>query len=229
MKHHGASGCLGVATVALALAPLAWAQEPAQEDIPPAAVRLFVSDKLVLNVYSEPSQSGERVGAIETGDAVQELERVEGFVRVRLSNGQDGWVGANYLTPDPPAAVRLRELQREQKTSAGVDKKSADEIARLRKQNAALEGELKTLQTSAAASPAAMAQTPPGQTQSFDELADEPDNAGHPPAEDPSGGAARIIFAAGLAAVVAALAGFAAGYHTLARRLRRKFGGLKIY
>jgi hypothetical protein len=211
----------------------AWTQDPGQDASPAAAVRLFVSDKLVLNVYAEPDQGGERVATIETGDVVEELERADNFVRVRLENGGEGWVGASYLTSDPPAAVRLRELQRDQKAAAApaVDRKSVEEIARLRKQNATLEGELKALKASVVASPAPspQGQPPLGETQSYDELEDEPESAAQPDREDQSGGVVRIALAAGLAALVAALAGFAAGYHTLARRLRQKFGGLKIY
>ena len=113
--------CLTVATLSLLLAvalPVA-AQEEGQPTEPSEPVspprRLFVSDKLVLNVYSEPEQAGSRVGTIETGDAVDELERGEGFVRIRLSDGREGWVGTNYLTTDAPAAVQLRDLQRQQK------------------------------------------------------------------------------------------------------------------
>ena len=228
MKHHRASACLGVATVVLALsAEPAWTQDPAAGESPAAPVRLFVSDKLVLNVYSEPAQGGERVGTIETGDAVEELERADSFVRVRLPDGGEGWVGANYLTSDAPAAVRLRELQREQKAAApAVDKKAAEELARLRKQNAALEGELKTLKASVAAPP--QPQPPLGETQSYDELEGGPESAGRPEMEDQSVSAIRMVLVAGLVAL-AALFGFAAGYQTLARRLRKKFGGLKIY
>src|SRR6185436_13516908 len=71
-----------------------------QQQSAPAVRQLFVSDKLVLNVYSEPDQSGSRVASIETGDAVDELERDQGFVHIRLGDGREGWVGANYLTTD---------------------------------------------------------------------------------------------------------------------------------
>ena len=191
--------------------------------------RLYVSDKLVLNAYAEPAQGGERVATIETGDAVDELERADAFVRVRLPDGREGWVGAHYLTSDPPAAVRLRELQREQRTAEPiVDKKSADEIAKLRKQNAALEGEVKALKASAPA-PWPQTQQPLGETQSFEELEGGPDETRASGMEDPGSGPVRIIVIALVAALLAAAAGFAAGYQALARRLRRKFGGLQIY
>src|SRR5918994_1437671 len=153
--------CLTVATLSLLLAvalPVAAQEEgqptEASEPVSPPR-RLFVSDKLVLNVYSEPEQAGARVGTIETGDAVDELERGEGFVRIRLSDGREGWVGTNYLTTDAPAAVQLRDLQRQQKsTTQTVDRKAAEEIARLKKESESLQTQLKELKAAAASAPA---------------------------------------------------------------------------
>src|SRR5512138_1065124 len=160
MKTRARGSCLSVATLLLA----ASLPSAAQEQVPPAEPesqslptrKLFVSDKLVLNVYSEADQSGGRVATIETGDTVEELERDQSYVRIRLQDGREGWVGANYLTTDPPAAVQLRDLQRQQKSATQtVDKKSADEIARLKKEGDALQAQVKELKAAAAAAPAA--------------------------------------------------------------------------
>lgn len=192
----------------------------------PAIARLFVSDKLVLNVYSEPAQGGERVATIETGDVVDELERADGSVRVRLSDGREGWVGANYLIDDAPAAVRLRELQREQNAPA-ADKKSIEEIARLRKQNATLESELKALKDNAAAAAAEAERAGSEHDESIDEFDDASSVVQHEATTESSRYETWLI--ALLAAAIAALIGFAAGYQMLARRVRAKFGGLKVY
>ena len=236
MKARHLFRCLSLATLgfAVAFSLVATAQEEQQEAQPEQAQqedpqqqmrRLFVDDKLVLNVYAEAGQAGERVASIETGDAVDELERMDGSIRVRLDDGREGWVGANYLTTEPTAAVRLRELQREQKASAAaVDKKSVEEIARLRKQNAALEGEVKQLQATLAAAPAPAAEA--------ETIEDEFGNAEHQtqpaPVNEP-GNDSRALWIGLLAALIAGAGGFAAGHQTLARRIRKKFGGLKIY
>ncbi len=218
--------CLTVATLSLLLAvalPVA-AQEEGQPAEPSEPVspprRLFVSDKLVRNVYTVPEQAGSRVGTIETGDAVDELERGEGFVRIRLSDGREGWVGTNYLTTDAPAAVQLRDLQRQQKsTTQAVDKKSAEEIARLKKESESLQAQLKELKAAAASAPA------PDDDGVLEGASPVPrELAAVAPA---SGGGSTwrwlltVVLAAGLA--------YAAGYQSLARRIRKKFGGLRIY
>jgi hypothetical protein len=193
-------------------------EQQSEPEPAPAVRKLFVSDKLVLNVYSEADLAGSRVATIETGDAVDELERDQNSVRIRLGDGREGWVGANYLTSDAPAAVQLRELQRQQKSTSQTDKKAADEIARLKKESEALQAQVKELNTAAAAAPAA---------------ADDGVLEGASPAPQqlsaaaaPTSGSAWIW---SLVVLFAAAIAYAAGYQTLARRLRKKFGGLRIY
>jgi Bacterial SH3 domain len=226
MKTPAWHRCLTVATFSLLLAvPLAAAAQeegqPAEstEPLPPPR-RLFVSDKLVLNVYSEPEQAGSRVATIETGDAVDELERGEGFVRVRLSDGSEGWVGSNYLTTDAPAAVQLRDLQRQQKSSAqAADKKAAEEIARLKKESESLHAQVKELK-------AAAASAPPVDDDGVLEGASPNPQQLAAVAPVSSGGSTWLWL---LIVVLAAALAYAAGYQSLARRIRKKFGGLRIY
>ncbi|HEY5810824.1 MAG TPA: TIGR04211 family SH3 domain-containing protein [Povalibacter sp.] len=217
--------CLVVATALVLLSMgVAAQEEPAQ--LQPAP-RLFVSDRLVLNVYAEPEQGGERVATIETGDAVNELERTGSFVRVRLAGGQEGWVGANYLTSDMPAATRLRELQTEQQAgTAAAEKSSAGEIARLKKEATTLQAQVSELK--AAASAASAATLARSSTEGAPIAQGTETNALQPmPAASPDAGIRPWML---MSAVVLSIgAGFGAGYQTLARRIRRRFGRLKIY
>jgi SH3 domain-containing protein len=224
MKIPARTRCLSVATLSLlaAVALPAAAQEEAQPQAAPAEPlrRLFVSDKLVLNVYSEPEQAGSRVATIETGDAVDEIERGQGFVRVRLADGREGWVGTNYLTSDAPAAVQLRDLQRQQKAaSPAVDKKANEEIARLKKESESLQAQLKELKTAAASAPA------PADEGVLEGASPAPQRLAANAPTSNSGPtwmwALIVVAAAGLA--------YFAGYQSLARRIHRKFGGLRIY
>jgi len=225
MKFLACSWRLNVATLSTTLlllgAPRAGVAQdetvPGEQSEPaPAVRRLFVSDKLVLNVYSEADQGGSRVASIETGDAVDELERAQGFVRIRLEDGREGWVGANYLTTDAPAAVQLRELQRQHKSANQTDKKSADEIARLKKESEALAAQVKELKSAAAAAPA-----DDGVLEGASPAPQQPAATAPPARSNVWIWSLALILTAGLA--------YAAGYQTLARRIRQKFGGLRIY
>jgi len=225
MRMPAVNRCLSVATLSLLAAlPLgAVAQEEEQPtqapaESSPAVQRLFVSDKLVLNVYSDPDQSSSRVATIETGDVVDELERADSFIRIRLADGREGWVGSNYLTSDAPAAVQLRELQRQQKSAGQVaDRKATDEIARLKKENDGLQAQVKELKAAASAPAAA------------DEgVLEGPSEAVHLAAAAPTDSSGSALLWS-LVVVLAAALAYAAGYQTLARRIRKKFGGLRIY
>lgn len=223
MKNSAVSLCLLIATTCWALAGIA--QEIATSETPaaPAAIaqKLFVSDKLVLNVYAEPDQSSARVETIQTGDVVEELERSGTLVRVRLNDGREGWVGASYLTSDEPAILRLRELQRQQPNPMPrVDKASVDEIARLKKDNTTLRGQVSELQARLAAPV-----VPPVQGETITaETPGPPLQAAELPTPAPSGIVGWLVAMLAVGAV-----SFASGYQMLARRLRKKFGGLKIY
>ena len=249
MNIFGARRCRVTATV-LVVMTLSWAasaQEPgqlndAQLDNEPAQPqeitpprRLFVSDKLVLNVYAEADQSSARVATIDTGDAVDELERSANFVRVRLDNGIEGWVGANYLTLQAPAAVRVRELEREQKTALqAAEKKSADEIARLKKESAALKSQLDALKSTAASAPTAPIDRAMTKTMTAVAVAapapeiQQGEVIGESPSV-PSVAAGPAMWIWLLIVALAATLGYAAGFRSLDRRLRKKFGGLKLY
>ncbi|MBB6092297.1 SH3 domain protein [Povalibacter uvarum] len=229
MKHH--TCCLLLTACALATgAGIAVAQDPAQSQPDAAAQaaalpRRYVSDKLVLNVYAEPDSASARVATIETGDAIGEIETSGTYVRVRLSDGREGWVGASYLTAEMPAAARLRELQGGQKAAvAAAEKKAADEILRLKSEAAALQAqltELRAAQTTRVAEPAPTQATIPPDVEEHQE---EPRLTTQPLTS--SRNAAWIW---PLALVGAAGVSFLAGYQALARRIRKRYGGLKIY
>ena len=230
MKSLAALRCLVIATTAVLTATLpviGTAQETLPAEAPAAPPSIpqprFVTDKLVLNVYAEPDQDSSRVATIQTGDAVEELERAGNLVRVRLEDGREGWVGASYLVSDPPAIVRLRELQRQQPAAAPrVDKASMEEIAQLKKENTALRrqvGELQSRVTSLAAAPT------PSERNIETPVPEASAEAAALASTAPRGGVVGWLIALMFVGAVS----YAGGYQTLARRLRKKFGGLKIY
>lgn len=191
------------------------------------AEQLYVADKLVLNVYAEASQSSDKITTLETGDAVEGLERADNFVHVRLSDGREGWIGANYLTTEAPAILRLKALQAEQHSDAqSTQKPLNDEIARLQKQNGSLQAELSALKQKAA-QPAPAASAPAPAAEPLPAEADEPVPVAEQPAARPATRNAwwlwPLLLLAGLAV------GFPLGYQTLARNIRRKYGGVKVY
>ena len=197
----------------------------------------YVIEQLVVNVNSAPDASGERVATIKSGEAVEVLDRQGDQVHVHLPNGTEGWVRKSYLSAEEPVQHRLAER------TAEVDKLKQD-VARLESELAtARAGKPGAVQTNSspagARNPASTPPTPapgaaagpaseaPAQTNNpeSDPAAGEPAYFMTPP-EAP----ARPVWHWALGSFIVALAlGYGLGWYVLDRRIRRKFGGLRIY
>ena len=67
---------------------------------PPDRFRVANTDGLGLVFHSAPQREARLQRSLAEGASVTVLERVgTGWARVRADDGQEGWVGANYLVP----------------------------------------------------------------------------------------------------------------------------------
>ena len=216
------------------------------------AETLYVIEQLVVNVNSAPDATGERIANIKSGDAVEVLDRQGDQIQVHLANGTQGWVRKSYLSAEEPARVRLGER------TAEVEKLKQD-VTRLEGELAAAKTASRgkpggattniSAGNSAAGSPApampsagptkspadmahASVPAPAGAAES---LPAEASAAGQPAHEPPyfmtpPDSPARPVWHWALGSFVVALGlGFALGWQMLDRRIRRKYGGLRIY
>jgi hypothetical protein len=173
-----------------------------------AAESVYVIEQLVVSVNSAPEGAGERIGSIRSGDRVEVLERLGGETRVRLVSGTEGWVKSAYLSSEPPLRTQLAERTRE--------------LESMRAQLDDAERQLASSRSGAAPLPARPVATATGpdvlpgtQRRLFP--------ARGAPQDEPSWG---LVAGASVAALAA---GFALGWGVLDRRIRRKYGGLRIY
>ena len=173
------------------------------------AATAYVTDELILNVYSDQNQQGQRLATLHSGASVETLATSADYTEVRLGDGVTGWVKTSFLTTNVPATVRVKQLQEELDRSRATTPALAEAAAR---------SELERLQHE-------LSDTQSQLAEALSARGDSPSAGAAPPA-------ARRSFGVGSAAIgmllVAAL-GFWLGYATLARRIRRKFGGLKVY
>lgn len=159
----------------------------------------YVVEQVVVAVTSSPDGAGERIAQIKSGDAVEVLERQGEEAHVRLAGGQEGWMRASYLSPEPPLRGQLAALSAQLAAAT-------QEVTRLK-------AELASAQAAPRVTPPAPAVAP-----APDDLV-EPESAG-----------AHGALAWQIGALLATLgAGFLLGWRVLDRRIRRKYGGLRIY
>jgi len=174
------------------------------------AATAYVTDELVLGVYSEQSTQGQRLATLHSGASVETLAVSGESTQVRLPDGKTGWVKTAFLTNHEPAIVRLKQLQDEldrahATTPALAEAAARSEVARLTRELAARQAD--------SALPATAAEDATG-------VKTEGSRA-------PASGPPAWLWAAAIC--ISTACGFWLGYAALARRIREKFGGIKVY
>jgi hypothetical protein len=205
------------------------------------AEQVYVSDKLVVNLTDQASSEGQRVTTVETGDVLEVLERVDGYIRVRTEKGNEGWLKSGYAITQIPAARRLKELE-SQGTSGGAAENAASiakhkqEISQLQERNKGLESEIAALKSNANKAAADLAQAAP-----------QPNSA--PPSDvaitvateapvtefatatsiHSNRWSPKVLVLMGLTYLVVGGLGFLWGYRVLSAKIKRKYGRVRIY
>jgi hypothetical protein len=178
------------------------------------AATAYVSDELVLGVYAEENNQGQRLATLHSGTSLETLAQNGDFTQVRLSDGTTGWVKTAFLTAAEPAVVRVKHLEEEldrirATTPALAEAAARSEVERLKQELAARESDL----AAARSGPTSVA-------------AQQVPNA-LAAAQAPDGTLWQMI--AGISLLIGLSCGFWLGYATLARRVKHKFGGVKVY
>ncbi len=128
-----------------------------------AAARSWVKGDVLLNVRTGPGAEHRPLGSITTGDPVDILELSEGWTRIRSEAVGEGWIPSGFLQDEPPAVVKLEQIESEatalrervaaltaeaeqlraaqEQASAAVEEQ-AREIERLSTENQALQAEV---------------------------------------------------------------------------------------
>jgi SH3-like domain-containing protein len=189
------------------------------------AATAYVSDELVLGLYAEQNNQGQRLATLHSGASVETLSVNGEFTEVRLNDGTTGWVKSAYLTTREPATVRVKQLeeeldQRRATTPALAEAAARSEVQQLTRELAARQAELDAMR-GASAQPAAAASLAPGSGNGASPGGAVTGISAVPPVPQ--------LWAWGVAILLALSGGFWAGYATLARRIRHKFGGIKVY
>jgi SH3 domain protein len=80
---------------------------------PAAADQAWVRGNLRLNLRSGPGTQFRIIGALNTGDEVENLEQGDEWVKVKVEDGLSGWIPIGYLDTSAPPEIRLQQAEDE--------------------------------------------------------------------------------------------------------------------
>ena len=103
------------------------------------AEKMYVNDKIRITVRTGPGINFKVIAEAESGQAMDVQEVQEGWSRVFLSDGREGWVLARFLTRNQPKKAQLTSLQKaHDELTASVDALT-QENERLKEENQKLD------------------------------------------------------------------------------------------
>jgi len=172
---------------------------------------VYVTDELRLGLYRTEETSGRALRTLISGSRLEVLERSLMSIRVRTEEGDEGWVKTAYLVPDEPARLRLAVLEEVQAGTATALAARDAEVETLTGRLDELEQALATAKKEIVELPAIRAEN----VELKNELTKE--------------GFTVPLFWLVLAAAASAIAGILIGYWWLDRKIRQKFGGVRVY
>lgn len=177
------------------------------------AETVYIAERVRIGLRAEVVETSAVVKTVETGMPLEVVERFDKLVRVRDSQGEEGWIEARYLTPDPPARLQLAKLQEELTKSRVQATEAQTQLKKARSTLTEQAEKIKELEKNAADKPASVA----------------PVAAKTPPVKPMEAGAGFHFSYLWLGISFAMLGiGFATGIRWLRESIRKRSGGMYL-
>jgi SH3 domain protein len=172
---------------------------------------VYVTDELRLGLYGTEETSGRALKTLISGSRLEILERSLMSIRIRTEDGDEGWVKTAYVVPSEPARRRLAALEELQADTAAALAERETEVQGLGQRIDELDLALAQAEQDTADLPGIRAE-----------------NESLKASLSERGVTVPIVWFSIAVAISLAL-GTAIGHWWLGRKVRRQFGGVKVY
>lgn len=117
----------------------------------------YVSDMLILTFRQGPGTEFPVIRALKSDTPLTVIEENNGYLKVELSSGEQGWVDKNYIVTDPPKSILIDQLK---KQNAALEDKIRELTEQAEQsQSGTVQADTdQNMETATAADPAAMEQ-----------------------------------------------------------------------
>jgi SH3 domain protein len=99
------------------------------------AENMYVTDRILLGVHESPEKSSILIDSVPSGTSLRVLDKNNGFKKVKLPDGTEGWVDSAFLVKEQPAPAQYdilltkhQKLQEELKKISAKLKKTEREV-----------------------------------------------------------------------------------------------------
>lgn len=112
----------------------------------------YVSDMLILTFREGPGPNYPVLSALKSDTPVTVIEEKNGYLKVALSSGEQGWVDKSYIVTDPPKSIIIDRLKKEnaaleEKIKVLSEKSDQVLMEQLKKENQSLIQSVETLKS----------------------------------------------------------------------------------
>ncbi len=94
------------------------------------AETLFVTDRILLGVHQQASETSPVIESITSGTKVTVIQRQDSFVKIKLDSGKEGWVIASYLKKEKPATAELDKIYAQLQKAQATNKTLSENLAK---------------------------------------------------------------------------------------------------
>lgn len=108
---------------------------------------VYVNDSLRVGVRTEPNNNVAPIGVVTTGMQLEVIQRQADYVKIRTQQGLEGWIKDSYVVPEPPAMIKLQQLQKEYDDLHARVGKHADQVKTTETTNKSLSQQIQSLQS----------------------------------------------------------------------------------
>lgn len=99
----------------------------------------YVSDQLIITIRAGKSTGHKIIKTLKSGTPLEILEKDKTYLKVRTTDGVEGYVLSQYITSEPPKIQRIKELEK-------INSSLEDKIRNLEESRNNIEMQLNSLQ-----------------------------------------------------------------------------------
>jgi len=87
------------------------------------AEKRYVTDRILLGIHAEADETSALIKSVPSGTELEVLETAEGFVKIKLEDGTEGWVSTGFVMKETPSTRKYDVLAHQyEQTTQELDK-----------------------------------------------------------------------------------------------------------